>query len=73
MGQYNQPHTHMRAAKIASFKAYVFVTPEYKPSAPGRLKNAIEFLHAEWTNKAVRFVGYGSAGESPGPQPKITD
>jgi NAD(P)H-dependent FMN reductase len=44
MGQYNQPHTHMRAAKIASFKAYVFVTPEYKHSAPGRPTNLTALL-----------------------------
>jgi NAD(P)H-dependent FMN reductase len=61
-GQYTQPHTRTWAAKIASFDAYVFVTPEYNHSAPGPLKNAIDFLYAEWTNKAVGFVGYGSAG-----------
>jgi NAD(P)H-dependent FMN reductase len=62
MGQYTQPHTHTWAAKIASFDAYVFVTPEYNHSAPGPLKNAIDFLYAEWTNKAVGFVGYRAAG-----------
>lgn len=61
-GHYTQPHTRSWAAKIASFDAYVFVTPEYNHSAPGPLKNAIDFLYAEWTNKAVGFVGYGSAG-----------
>ncbi|MEV0221046.1 NAD(P)H-dependent oxidoreductase [Streptomyces sp. NPDC050704] len=61
-GQYTQPHTHAWAAKIASFDAYVLVTPEYNHSAPGPLKNAIDFLYAEWTNKAAGFVGYGSAG-----------
>lgn len=25
-------------------------------------KNAIDFLYAEWNNKAAGFVGYGSAG-----------
>jgi NAD(P)H-dependent FMN reductase len=62
LGQYTQPHTRTWAAKIAAFDAYVFVTPEYNHSAPGALKNAIDFLYAEWTNKAVGFVGYGSAG-----------
>ena len=61
-GRYTRPHTHTWAAKIASFDAYVFVTPEYNHSAPGPLKNAIDFLYAEWTNKAAGFVGYGSAG-----------
>ena len=40
----------------------MFVTPEYNHSAPGALKNAVDFLYAEWTNKAAGFVGYGSAG-----------
>src|SRR5688572_14457847 len=27
-----------------------------------RLKNAIDYLYAEWNNKAAGFVGYGSVG-----------
>jgi len=62
LGQYSQPHTRTWAAKIASFDAYVFVTPEYNHGIPGALKNAIDFLYAEWNNKAAGFVSYGSAG-----------
>ncbi|MFF0630709.1 NADPH-dependent FMN reductase [Streptomyces sp. NPDC004296] len=62
MGRYLQPHTHAWAQKIASFDGFVIVTPEYNRSVPGALKNAIDFLHAEWVNKAVGFVSYGSAG-----------
>ena len=61
-GQYSQPHTKAWAAKIASFDAYVFVTPEYNHDPSGALKNAIDFLYREWNNKAAGFVGYGSAG-----------
>ncbi len=50
------------AAKIASFDGFVFVTPEYNHSTSGALKNAIDFLFAEWNNKAVGFVSYGSVG-----------
>jgi NAD(P)H-dependent FMN reductase len=60
MGQYSKPHTRIWAAKIASFDAYVFVTPEYNHGIPGALKNAIDFLFAEWNNKAAGFVSYGS-------------
>src|SRR5688500_9073890 len=42
-GEYGQPHTREWAAKIASFDAYVFVTPEYNHSTSGVLKNAIDF------------------------------
>jgi NAD(P)H-dependent FMN reductase len=62
MGQYSKDHTKRWAAKIASFDAFVFVTPEYNHGIPGALKNAIDFLFAEWNNKAAGFVSYGSAG-----------
>src|SRR6185503_7315433 len=61
-GQYSKPHTKAWAAKIGSFDGYVFVTPEYNHGISGALKNAIDFLFAEWNNKAAGFVSYGSAG-----------
>ncbi len=61
LGQYSQQHTRTWAAKIASFDAYVFVTPEYNHGIPGALKNAIDYLYGEWNNKAAGFVSYGSA------------
>ncbi|MET0418019.1 MAG: NAD(P)H-dependent oxidoreductase [Actinoplanes sp.] len=62
MGQYSQPHTLAWAEKIASFDGFLIVTPEYNHSTSGALKNAIDYLFAEWNNKAVGFVSYGSAG-----------
>ncbi|MFF7680441.1 NADPH-dependent FMN reductase [Actinacidiphila glaucinigra] len=62
MGRYSRPHTFAWAEKIASFDGYVFVTAEYNHSIPGALKNAIDYLFAEWNNKAAGFVAYGSAG-----------
>src|SRR6266567_2180487 len=62
MGQYSKPHTKAWAAKIGSFDGYVFVTPEYNHSISGALKNAIDFLFAEWNDKAAGFVSYGGAG-----------
>ena len=62
MGQYSKEHTRVWAAKIAAFDAFVFVTPEYNHGTSGALKNAIDYLYAEWNNKAAGFVGYGSAG-----------
>ena len=61
-GKYSNEHTKKWAAKIASFDGFVFVTPEYNHSTSGALKNAIDFLYAEWNNKAAGFIGYGSAG-----------
>lgn len=62
MGQYSKEHTKTWASKIDSFDAFIFVTPEYNHSIPGALKNAIDFLFAEWNNKVAGFVSYGSAG-----------
>jgi NAD(P)H-dependent FMN reductase len=60
--EYTKPHTLAWASKIASFDAFVFVTPEYNHSTSAALKNAIDFLFAEWNDKAAGFVGYGGSG-----------
>ncbi len=62
MGQYANEHTRQWAQKIASFDGFVMVTPEYNHSTSGVLKNAIDYLYAEWNNKAVGFVSYGAVG-----------
>ncbi|WP_426186782.1 NADPH-dependent FMN reductase [Microbacterium sp. TWP3-1-2b2] len=62
MGQYRNDHTRKWAEKIAEFDGYVFVTPEYNHSTSGVLKNAIDYLHREWNNKAAALVGYGGVG-----------
>lgn len=61
-GQYSNEHTKRWAEKIASYDAFVFVTPEYNHGPSGALKNAIDFLYKEWNNKAAGFVSYGSMG-----------
>lgn len=61
-GQYMHPHTMAWAEKIKSLDAFVFVTGEYNHSLPAALKNALDYLYAEWSNKAAGFVSYGSAG-----------
>ena len=61
-GNYTHEHTKRWAAKIGSFDGYVFVTPEYNHSTSGALKNAIDYLHREWNNKAAGFVSYGGIG-----------
>jgi NAD(P)H-dependent FMN reductase len=62
VGQYARQYTRDWAAKVASFDAFVFVTPEYNHSVPAGLKNALDFVYAEWADKAAGFVSYGVAG-----------
>lgn len=59
-GQYSKDHTKKWAAKVETFDAYIFVTPEYNHSTSGVLKNAIDYLYKEWNNKAAGFVSYGA-------------
>lgn len=61
-GKYSQPHTKTWSAKIESFDAFIFVTPEYNHGTSAALKNAIDFLYHEWNNKAAGFVSYGASG-----------
>ena len=61
-GNYQNAHTKVWAEKIGSLDGFVFVTPEYNHSTSGALKNAIDYLYAEWNNKAAGFVSYGVHG-----------
>ena len=63
-GQYQNDHTRAWAEKIAGYDGFVFVTPEYNHSTSAVLKNAIDFIYAEWNNKAAAFVAWGSLGGS---------
>ncbi len=62
MGQYEHEHTKQWAATIEQYDGFVFVTPEYNHATSAALKNALDYLYAEWNNKACAFVGYGSLG-----------
>jgi len=60
MQSYSKEHTKIWSGKISSLDAFIFVTPEYNHGTSGALKNALDFLYAEWNNKAAGFVSYGS-------------
>ncbi|GLW11242.1 FMN reductase [Microtetraspora sp. NBRC 13810] len=61
-GEYQHAHTARWAETIGSFDGFVFVTPEYNHGVPAAMKNAIDFLFAEWHDKAAGFIGYGVHG-----------
>src|SRR6201989_324099 len=57
--QYVNPHTHEWSGMVDAADAFVFVTPEYNHGYPASLKNAIDYLHGEWSFKPAGFVSYG--------------
>jgi len=64
LGQYVHRHTKDWSATVSRADAFLFVTPEYNHSYPGALKNALDYLSAEWADKGAGIVSYGgvSAG-----------
>lgn len=61
-GCYTHPHTHRWAETVAAFDGFAFVTPEYNHAPPAVLKNALDYLFAEWNDKACGFISYGMTG-----------
>ena len=61
-GVYTKPHTLAWKAAIDASDAIVVVTPEYNGFFPAPLKNAVDYLRAEWEGKPMALVGYGFGG-----------
>src|ERR1700750_882473 len=47
--RYRHRHTRDWSARVDAADAFVMVTPEYNHGYPAPLKNAIDYLHEEWT------------------------
>jgi NAD(P)H-dependent FMN reductase len=62
MGDYKDPLQQRWAAKIGEGDGYIFVSPEYNHGPSAALKNALDYLYAEWNRKPVAFVSFGNAG-----------
>ena len=59
MGKYQNQHTIDWSNMVKGYDGFIIVTAEYNSGYPASLKNALDYLYAEWNNKAVAFVGYG--------------
>jgi len=62
VGDYQDPLQLRWAEKIAGADGYILICPEYNHGIPAVLKNALDFVYAEWHRKPVTFVGYGGNG-----------
>ena len=58
-GEYVHEHTKAWSATIARGDAFIFVLPEYNYGFNAAIKNAIDYLNAEWRYKPVGFASYG--------------
>ena len=56
---YTKQHTIEWSARVDAADAVILVTPEYNHSYSPALKNALDYLNAEWWRKPVAFVSYG--------------
>ena len=58
-GNYEDPLQQRWAAKIAQADGYLFISPEYNHGYSPALKNALDYLYAEWNRKPAACVTYG--------------
>jgi NAD(P)H-dependent FMN reductase len=63
-GNYTHEHTRRWSAAMQATDALLIVMPEYNRGYNAALKNAIDFLYAEWEGLPVACVGYGWHGAS---------
>lgn len=61
-GIYHHAHTHRWRDLVTSADAIVWVMPEYNNGYPASIKNAIDYLYAEWEGKPMAIAGYGYRG-----------
>ena len=61
-GIYHHEHTLRWKGLVDAADAIVLVTPEYNAGYPAALKNAIDYLYAEWAGKPIALFAYGHSG-----------
>lgn len=58
---------------VTSADGFIFVTSEYNRSIPSSLKNAIDYLAAEWKEKPAAIVSYGYVDGGTGAARHLSD
>ncbi len=71
-GDYLHEHTKSWSEQVSTADAVVVITPQYNGGYPAAVKNAIDFLYAEWRDKPVLVVSYGSKG-GPGSNAQLSE
>lgn len=62
LGHYQHEHTRAWSRTVTSYDGFVFVFPQYNWGYPGVLKNALDYLYAEWHDKPASFLTFGTRG-----------
>ncbi len=62
LGKYEHEHTKAWAARVAQADGFILVNPEFNGSFTAGVKNALDYLYAEWGRKPFAFVNYCSTG-----------
>lgn len=58
---YVNPKGKAWAERVGAAEGVIIVTPEYNHGPTAVLKNALDWVGREWTDKPVGFVSYGSS------------
>jgi NAD(P)H-dependent FMN reductase len=66
LGAYEDALQQRWAQKVAQADGYLFISPEYNHGYTPVLKNALDYLYAEWVRKPASFVTYGGVSGARG-------
>jgi NAD(P)H-dependent FMN reductase len=57
--KYTHAHTIAWSERVGAADGFLFLFPEYNYSYAAPIKNAVDYLHNEWSRKPVGFVNWG--------------
>lgn len=62
LGRRDSEHAKAWSEAVNGVDSVLFLTPQYNGSFPAPLKNALDYLSAEWKEKPILIVSYGWRG-----------